>query len=85
MDNCGGHAITDEIKSALESINTEAKFLQKNATDLVQPADSFAIQNIKTAWCGRWDEQKLTMIEDRLWITIEKVSGKLAKPGKKLY
>ena len=43
MDNCRSHAITDEIRSALESINTEVRFLPNNAIGLVQPADFFVI------------------------------------------
>ena len=85
MDNCSGHGITDEIKSALESINTEVRIPAKNANDLVEPADSFVIQKINTTWRRRWDDHKLTMIDDVLWIAAKNASGKLANPGKKVF
>jgi len=49
LDNCSGHALTEEAKEALRKVNTEVRFLPKNATDLCQPADSFGIQEVKTA------------------------------------
>lgn len=59
MDNCPGHAITDELRQALLEIKTELRFFPANATHLLQPADSFVIQKIKAAWCKRWDDYKM--------------------------
>lgn len=56
VDNCSGHNEHEEVSSALAAINTELHKLPKNATDLVQPADSFNISKIKDAWQRRWDD-----------------------------
>lgn len=49
MENAGGHKISDEIEAALPSVNTEVLSLPNNSTDIYKSADSFIIQNIKSA------------------------------------
>lgn len=56
MENAGGDKQNDEVKDELVAMNTEVRFLLKNATDLCQPADSFVIQEAKTAWRRLWDK-----------------------------
>ena len=43
VDNCSDHSLTTNVGSALEAIDTELRKFPANATDLVQPADSFVI------------------------------------------
>ena len=50
LDNCSGHLESDIQRENLAKTNAVIKFLPKNATHLCQPADSFAIQNIKQRW-----------------------------------
>lgn len=54
MDNCSGQNFTGALQASLKSINTETIF-PTNATDLIEPADSFVIQKNKAAWIKRWD------------------------------
>lgn len=54
MDSCSRHTEKDELRQALSKVNIEVKFFPANATDLVQPADSFIIQKFKAAWSKRW-------------------------------
>jgi len=85
MDNASGHALTDQVRDALSSINAEIRFLPRNATDLCQPADSFIIQKIKTAWRDKWDTKRLDMTVSEAWTDWKKGSGKLPNPGKKFF
>lgn len=85
MDNCGGHKSDEEVKGILKAINTEIHFFPKNATNLCQPADSFIIQNLKTALRIKWDEKRLQMIEQSMWGSATKGSDKLANPGRKYF
>lgn len=86
LDNCAGHALTDDLKGSLVDINTEVRFFPANATDLLQPADSFVIQKIKTAWRKRWEEHKAILI--RAAVTSNSygtASGLFKNPGKKFF
>lgn len=86
MDNCPGHAITDELRQALLEIRTELRFFPANATHLLQPADSFVIQKIKAAWCKRWDDYKMKKLsEDSASGSAFSKSGKLVNPGKRFF
>ena len=62
IDNCGGHCITLNVEQALSAMNTEIRFVPPNATDLIQPADSFVIQKLKDAWRLRGNRYKLEII-----------------------
>ena len=59
MDNCSSHSISTELEQALKSKNAELRFLPANATDLLQPVDSFVIQKLNAAWSARWERQKI--------------------------
>ena len=82
LDNCSGHAMTEEVIETLRKTRTEVRFLPANATDLWQPADSFVFQKIKAAWRARWDAKKPSMIEQNMWIDPRQGSGKLVNSGK---
>lgn len=44
MYNCGvDHLSEEEVKQALDRINTDVRFLPKNSTALVQPSDAIVI------------------------------------------
>ena len=49
VDNCSGHNETNAFLRLLREINTEPPKLPANATNMVQPADSFVISKIKDA------------------------------------
>lgn len=82
MENCSGHVLSDEVNEAQRKSNTEIDFSPPNATDLVQPADSFIIQKIKTEYHGKWDEKKSDMINKNMWVNPRTGSGKLVNAGK---
>ena len=82
IDNCGGHCITPNVEEALRAVNTEIRFFPPNATDLIQPADSFVIQKLKDAWRLRWDRYKLEVISRG---GFSESSGKVPNPGKHYY
>ena len=85
VDNAGGHAETEEVRKALEKTNTELRLLPKNATELCQPADSFVIQKVKTAWRTMWDEKRMSMVSNEEWTNWKNGSGKLPNPGKRFF
>lgn len=58
VDNCSGHNQNEEGDAFLAKINTELRKLPPNATDLVQPGDSFVIVKVKDAWRREWDSYK---------------------------
>lgn len=87
MDNCSGHKLTDALLEKLEKVNTEIRFFPPNATDLLQPADSFVIQKIKMAWTQRWEEYKARFLQ-----SIEQLDGSygtrngcIPNPGKRFF
>lgn len=53
LDSCSVQNRTTELIYALEKINTTLRYFPKKATHLVQPADFFVIQKIKTAYSSR--------------------------------
>ena len=59
MDNCGGHVDTEELTAAAADINFKIRKLIANATDLIQPLDSFVISKIKDVWRQIWEQYKL--------------------------
>ena len=67
----------------LRNINTTLKKCPANATDLIQPADSFSISKIKNSWKRKWDAYKVKLIEggERM-NSASGSSGKLKNPGK---
>lgn len=76
---------TDAAKEALRNSNTELRPLPKNATEICEPADSFVIQKVKTAWCGRWDTKRMGMVSESEWTDWKEGSGKLNSPGKRFF
>lgn len=85
VDNCSGHSLSPAVREQLQKINTEVRFFPANATDLVQPADSFSIQKVKTVESSRWDAKKMKMILDHRWANGRTSSGKLANLGKTIF
>ncbi len=69
----------------LSCLHASLKYFPADATDLVQPADSFIISKIKEAWSSSWNQKKIEMIRANKW--QQKVrsdgswSGKLPSPG----
>ena len=49
-DNASGHRHNEDVEKCQNQINTKLCKLPPNTTDLVQPADSFIIARIKSAW-----------------------------------
>ena len=70
VNNCTGQNDTDGFKACLARVNTEFRKLPANATDLIQPADSFVISKLKDAWRKRWDEYKVGMMNRGEWMRI---------------
>eukprot|EP00171_Calliarthron_tuberculosum_P010691 IDg10691t1 len=66
VDNCSAHKMTPQVIGALEKSRTELKFFPECATDLVQPADSFVIQAIKSEWKKRWNEEVMKRIANKI-------------------
>lgn len=85
VDNCPAHKITPDVQNMLKRSNTVMRFLPKNATHLIQPADSFVIQKVKAAWIDRWEQKKTEMILEECWKDGDDASGKLLNPGKKFF
>lgn len=50
VDNYSSNASDYKVNVQLKNINTKIFNLPANATDLVQPTDSFVIQKIKEVW-----------------------------------
>ena len=86
VDNCSGHNMNAELRSALEKSNTELRYFPANATDLMQPADSFVIQKIKAAWSNRRERYKTEFIQ-RMSHTNSygTKNGLLPNPGKRFF
>ena len=82
VDNCSGHATTDELSSVCAAIDTEIRYFPPNTTHLVQPCDSFVIQKIKRAWSTHWEKYKMECIKKNKW---KDSSGKLRNPGKTFF
>lgn len=87
VDNCSSHGCNDDVEVALQRINTKLYKLPANATDLVQPADSFVIQKIKEVWRQKWDSYKLQCVKIGAWKDGGKCngSGRLVNPGKRFF
>ena len=84
VENCSGHNETNAVLRLLREINTDLCKFPENATDMVQPADSFVISKIKDAWRKRWDEYKVGLMSRGEWMrSKEGASGKLRNPGKR--
>lgn len=82
VDNCGGHVVNDEVEATLRSLNTAIHKLPPNATDLVQPADSFVIQKLKELWRRHWEFYKSKCVRENNWT---RTSGCIPNPGKTFY
>ena len=86
VENCSGHIFTNETSRLFARINTSRRKLPANATNLVQPADTFVIAKIKDAWRRVWDRFEMEMIEKGEWMPgLEGSSGKLRNPGKSFF
>ena len=86
VDNCSGHNLTTNVGGELEAINAELRKFPANATDLVQPADSFVISKIKDAYKRMWEEFKAEQIAQGEGMGCgEGQSGKLKNPGKHFF
>ena len=78
IDNCSSHVLNADVLDAAERIPTILQYFPANATDLVQPCDSFVIQKLKDARGKRWDAYKLGLIKSKALTE----AGKLPNPGK---
>lgn len=86
VDNCSDHNMTDELAINLFKINTDIRYFPSNETDLLQPADSFFIQNKKAAWSKRWDKYRArflrSIVDNGSYGTR---SGTIPNPGKDFF
>ena len=82
LDNCSGHAYTEDVINSLFSVRTKLLFFPPNSTHLVQPCDSFIIHKIKRAWTTRWDHYKMEKIKEGSW---KDKSGRSANPRKTFF
>ncbi len=82
LDNAAGQYETPESLNALQQINTIIERLPTNATEKVQPLDSFIISTFKRMWCDEWDKEKKRRIEEYDFSTA---SGKLRHPHRHWY
>lgn len=82
LDNCNGYNQIAKLDYACTAINTEIIYFPKNATHLVQTADSFVIQKIKRSLTTRWEEHKTGLIQRIEWTDG---SGKLRNPNKSFF
>ncbi|SPQ96949.1 unnamed protein product (mitochondrion) [Plasmodiophora brassicae] len=82
VDNVGSHQISQEATRQLNSMNATIRFLVANATDKIQPCDSFVIAKIKMRWIEQWEAYKMNAINDGDW---QRVSGALKNPGKTFF
>lgn len=85
VSNCRSHAITHKLKQALDSRKTELRFLLANATDLLQPPDSFVFQNTKEAWSARWVKHKIQGLSDALQTEEKFMNGMLLNSKKPFF
>lgn len=83
MDNCSSHKMEQDLQELLKRINTEIRYFPPNATDLLQPADSFIIQKIKDAWTKRWEQYKANFLRTvGNFGSFGTPSGTIPNPGK---
>ncbi len=83
VDNANGHEENPHQKRMLNKISTLLRKFPTNATQLVQPADSFIISKIKDAWRRRWDSYKVSLIQNGNWKhSGAGSSGRLKNSGK---
>ena len=59
IEKCAGHVDTTEWEEYAVAINDKIRKLVANATDLIQPIDSFFISKIKDVWRAAWDKNKI--------------------------
>lgn len=82
VDNCSGHVENEQVQELLAELNIKLHFFPPNATDVLQPADSFVIQKLKDAWRRHWDAYKANCVQKKLWTSG---SGMLPNPGKSFF
>lgn len=82
IDNVGSHSLTPEVENSLRLLNIEIRFLPPNSTDLTQPADSFVIQAIKSAWMAKWDAYKYSQIKAGAFRDKPGQAGHIPNPQK---
>ena len=79
VDNCSSHITDESVQAQLNAARTSLYKFPPNATDLIQPADSFVIQKIKEVWQRRWEQYRLDSIRSQLF---KPGSGRMQNPGK---
>lgn len=89
LDNCGGHNRTPESNQTLKELSYKLCFFPPNATDLLQPLDSFVISKVKDEWTRNWNKKKMELINADEWSKAQRegkpYSGKLKNPGKTFF
>lgn len=66
-------------------LNIEIRFLPPNSTELTQPADSFVIQAIKSAWMTKWDAYKFAQIAGGSFRDKQGQAGHIPNPQKHFF
>lgn len=84
MDNASGHC-GDDVEDTARRLRTTVNRFPPNATDKVQPADSFPIQRIKEHWRRLCERRNMEAIRNGDWKQGASSSGKLANPGKAFF
>jgi DDE superfamily endonuclease len=83
VDNVSSHDLESEgVKNQLSRLNASFRFLVANATDKIQPCDSYVISKIKDSWMAHWESYKLDAIKKGMW---QDVSGAIKNPGKRFF
>lgn len=87
VDNCSSHIQDETVDGLLENIKTVLRKFPPNATDLIQPADSFVIQKLKDSWREKWDLYKYKCVAEGEWQSTNEGqgSGRLINPGKRFF
>ena len=87
VDNIASHDLESEgVKNQLSRLNASFRFLVANATDRIQPCDSYVISKIKVvwkdSWTAHWEAYKFDAVKKGMW---QDVSGAIKNPGKRFF
>lgn len=85
IDNVASHNATDEEEAVLRELNIVLRYLPPNSTHLTQPADSFVIQAIKSAWMEMWDKYKFAQISKGEFRDGPGQAGHIPNPQKRYF
>lgn len=67
VEGCSSHETRPDLENSLKKSWPQSVKLPPNATDLIQPADSFIIQNSEEAEKCGWEEYKMDCKSADCW------------------